>query len=97
MKTTCLISAEGRPGIAGISGDDIAARSAERSTNPLFSSTRAVIAGRASSAGVSMMLSTPRMPRNALFGTSLPALGPLPKPRKQMQARCRPSGETATR
>ena len=47
--------------------------------------------------GVIQDVSTPRIPRNSLFGISLPAFGPLPKPLKLMQARRRPSGETASR
>ena len=41
--------------------------------------------------------STPRMLMKGSRGRFLPALGPLPKPRKQMQKRRFPSGVMATR
>src|SRR5690349_2766310 len=97
MKTTYRIWSDGAPGTAGITGEPRDARSALRSTMPLLARVSAVIRASSASDGTSSTESEPFMPRYGLFGRWLPAFGPLPNPRKQMQARRFPSGLIVTR
>ena len=97
MKTTVWICAERWPGSGDQTGERIRARSARASTRPLSASTVRVEAASSASLGIGMVWKLPWRWAKGSFATCGPALGPLPYPLKQMQARLRPSGEGATR